>query len=310
MKQKKPYDRKNSIRCVEYWISRGYTEEEAKKEISARQRRSSTVYKKAADSKKTDEFRKKQSDKMKQVYTEEYWISKLGESNGREKYKQLMLTLAENGKFTCNSFTADDRKRQSIFCVEYWVNKGYTQEDAKNIISSQQSRGLQYFVQKYGEYEGYQRWAQRQINWKISLNNNNNKDEINLKRRLNAHVGLYTEDNTKDVDELCFYLMKVISDTETFLKFGLTKHKKGVIARWGRTKLGAEIIPLLEWRTSGNQAFKLEQEIKRNFSKFVYSPSIFTTTEALDILCESELMSYIMTAMNQDSICGKNNGQN
>jgi hypothetical protein len=49
---------------------------------------------------------------------------------------------------------------------EYWIGKGYTQEEAKKIISEKQSTfSLEKCIEKYGEEAGKKRWGDRQEKW-------------------------------------------------------------------------------------------------------------------------------------------------
>lgn len=49
---------------------------------------------------------------------------------------------------------------------EYWVKKGFSEEEAKKIISKKQSTfSLEKCIEKYGEEEGTERWKERQKKW-------------------------------------------------------------------------------------------------------------------------------------------------
>lgn len=317
MKSKKPFNRQNSWRCIEYWLARGYTEEQGRQEIAKRQVRKPEVYRKAAEAKKTPEFREFISKKMKKVYTLDYWIEKLGPEEGQKKYNELEIQLKKNGRKVAKNRTPQQYRENSIRCIEYWLNRGYTSEEAREEIAIRQSRGLEHYISKYGEHEGTFKWKKRQSDWQKSLYANNDIDEINSKRRANAHIGVYTSENAQHISELTFYLVKMISSNERFLKFGLTKHPNGATGRWGHTKYGATVIPLVEWKTSGCDALQLEQSIKKHFSVYAYVPQLFNTTEALLEDCEENLRKYIQNVIignngdeekydveNQNNVCG------
>lgn len=302
MKNKRAFNRQNSCRCVEYWTSRGYTEEQAKIEISKLQRRRPEAYRKATIAKQTPEFRNAQSATMKKVYTLQYWIDKLGEIEGTKKYNTLTATLAQNGKYSGElraNLSLFEKQKYSCRNIAFWLEKGYTEEQAKEEIAKRQARGLEYYISRYGEDDGRRRWKDKQVRWQKSFQQNNDLTLVNKKRQINAHVGLYTLDNVNNISELCFYLVKFENQTETFLKFGLTKHIGGYRSRWGRSKYGATITSLVEWRATGLQCFMLEQDIKLKFSQYAYRPQLFNTTEALRNDAESVILTYINEVIRQ-----------
>lgn len=86
--------RKRSHLCVEYWLEKGLTEEEAKNKISENQSKFS-----------------KQLTKRPIVSRDEM-IKKIGEN--------------ETNKFF---------RERSILCIEYWIKRGYSYDDAKKKIS-------------------------------------------------------------------------------------------------------------------------------------------------------------------------------
>jgi hypothetical protein len=57
--------------------------------------------------------------------------------------------------------------------IEYWLNKGFSEDEAKNKVSeSQATFTLKKCIKKYGEVEGTKKFNTRQTKWKISLQEN------------------------------------------------------------------------------------------------------------------------------------------
>ena len=57
-------------------------------------------------------------------------------------------------------------KSKQVKCVEYWLAKGYSEEEAKQLISeSQKTFSLEKCIEKYGLEEGIKRFEQRQDKW-------------------------------------------------------------------------------------------------------------------------------------------------
>lgn len=65
------------------------------------------------------------------------------------------------------------RGKLGVTCrsVQYWINKGYTKEDAQNKVREIQSTNkIDVYINKYGEQEGIKRWVDRNKKWgKIML---------------------------------------------------------------------------------------------------------------------------------------------
>ena len=67
-------------------------------------------------------------------------------------------------------------------CVEYWVSRGYSEEEARKIISEQQRTfTLEKCIEKYGFEEGTKRFDERQIKWQKSLHDALKNNEMNGK---------------------------------------------------------------------------------------------------------------------------------
>lgn len=50
--------------------------------------------------------------------------------------------------------------------IEYWINRGYNEEEAKLLVSERQKTfTLEKCIKKYGEEEGLKRWKERQLKW-------------------------------------------------------------------------------------------------------------------------------------------------
>lgn len=55
----------------------------------------------------------------------------------------------------------------------YWIDRGYSEEEARNIIKTKSvSNGLDHYIKKYGEEEGRVRYEQRINQWQKSLHKN------------------------------------------------------------------------------------------------------------------------------------------
>ena len=155
--------RKNNRLCVEYWTSRGYTEDEAIKLISEQQKKSSACVVNRSSIKKgeiDDIFFREKS-----CFCIEYWVKRgYTEDEGKNKISELQSKLNKRVL-----------KRKSPKTIDYWVNNGFSENEAREKISEIQSTfSLEKCIEKYGETDGYKRWKQRQEKWQKSLHENGN----------------------------------------------------------------------------------------------------------------------------------------
>jgi hypothetical protein len=96
-----------SKRQIEFWTYRGYTEDEARQQVSLVQKKSS-------------------------MRTIEYWTSRgYTEEDAKIKRSEHQKKLGNRNKLKPQT----ELRRLSHRCVEYWTDKGYTIEDAKKTIS-------------------------------------------------------------------------------------------------------------------------------------------------------------------------------
>lgn len=75
------------------------------------------------------------------------------------------LTDDEKEKYIheCLQSDRDDRTTSQI---RYWTNKGYSEDEAKEIVSERQRTfTLEKCIEKYGEIEGRKRYEERQLKW-------------------------------------------------------------------------------------------------------------------------------------------------
>jgi len=101
--------------------------------------------------------------------------------------------------------------------LEYWVDKGYTEEEAKQKRKErQQTFSLDKCIEKYGEEKGKERWLERQSRWQKNLLENGN-----------MKCGF-----SKISQELFFKIIEKYSENESLDKvFFATKNKEFFISK-------------------------------------------------------------------------------
>jgi len=267
--------KKCSPRCLEYWLKKGLTEEESLIKIKEIQNNGE----KNIGSKRTE----KQKQNMKLIQTKikdvNYWIEKYGEELGNQNFLDFKNKQIENGKFSkkyrlnINPNTYIDG---SIRRPEYWMKLGYSEEESKIMVSKSQSRGLNFYIKKYGNEEGKEKWKERNDRWfKSFYNSGKDLTEIDQKRKLNSHVGYYTENTIVGIDNLNFYMIVLVDIDDTMIiKYGLTKQDT-IAKRWS---VSLNYNLLLFNKMKSLNAVKLENEFHKHF-KNSYTPSVIKTTE-------------------------------
>lgn len=121
-----------------------------------------------------------------------------GWENYKEKHRQYMNSSECNHKtifsdpefqrknsLKCHKkYSSEEWRHFTPWCEEYWMDRGYKLEEAKEIISDIQSRDKDYFIDKYGKNEGLKRYndmiEKRKKKW--YKKSDTNKKEITEKR--------------------------------------------------------------------------------------------------------------------------------
>ena len=84
-----------------------------------------------------------------------FWVDRLGPEAGKKHYDELR----------------HKQKSTSKRSILYWLNLGYSEEDARVKVAEHQTNfSLSICIEKYGIYEGTRVWEERQRKWQESLN--------------------------------------------------------------------------------------------------------------------------------------------
>ena len=158
---------------IEYWLKRGYTEKEAIQKISEIQRSNSSFL--------TPDKRFRVSKKI--------MTNKLGENECEVFFKersQLCVEYWLKRGYTENEAAQKISEIQHTNAkkvknhgvtkhIEYWINKGYCEEEAiEKLAESQRTFTKEKNIEKYGEIEGLKRWEERQNKWQKTLHESQN----------------------------------------------------------------------------------------------------------------------------------------
>lgn len=168
-----------SARTIEYWKQRGWSED-----ISYVKAKESRVLHKSVSVFSREYWCNKINPETGVNYTiaeadfqrnsrrpthQEYWISK-----GFTIDQALLLARStkdsNNKKGAIATKTSKVRRVTSKRCVEYFIARGYSTEEAKKLVSQSQLHfSKKICIEKYGELIGLRVWQARQLKWKQSL---------------------------------------------------------------------------------------------------------------------------------------------
>jgi len=135
---------------------------------------------------------------------------------------------------------------------EYWIKKGFTEEEAKIKVKERQSTfSKEKCIEKFGEIEGMKRWQERQNKWQKKLNNKPieeieriNRSKMGIKSFSKISQSLFwwlnellknkykliyfaeNKNNEKNIFKNSEYMIHTINNTNRFLDFYIPEINK------------------------------------------------------------------------------------
>lgn len=138
---------------VQFWVDKGYSEEEAKYEIAIRRPSNKLYWIHKGYSE--EEAKKKLYEQSTKGTNRDFYIQKYGKIEGIKKYNERV-----------EKFKTSSCRRK-----EFWMNKGYSEEEAiKKISELQDTRSYKNNIEKFGIVEGTKRVQKINSIWQATLN--------------------------------------------------------------------------------------------------------------------------------------------
>ena len=159
-----------------FWIQNGYSEKEAKKLRLKfkviRKKNSSPMNIEFWVSKGFSEEESIFKIKSQRKLNIEYWISR-GFSEEESIINQKKYQKDQNRKLLSKMVRSpEDYVDINTNQYLYWVKRGFSEEQSKLLVSKRQKTfSLDICLEKYGIEEGKKKWAERQEKWTTSLKN-------------------------------------------------------------------------------------------------------------------------------------------
>lgn len=232
----KKYEQNNpkkfATNTVEHYMSRGLSREEAEKRIEHVKSISSnickTMWKKVKEEGKTrGGWSKKHF--MELGYSEqdaEIEVKKRAESR-EQKMKKSRKKHKESGEY----------KKFSNCCIEFYLEKGMSQEDALNALKERQATNtLNTYIKKYGEIDGPKMFMKRNEKWSEDMENRYRNGEYS-RNPDNKGNGTYCRFTSIIEKEFCSGLitrMRELGIDENKIYSTLTKNSQYCIFHNGR----------------------------------------------------------------------------
>jgi hypothetical protein len=122
--------------------------------------------------------------------------------------RQTLLSKKSHEKYN----TVELQRLNSARCIEFWMNKGYTEQESHNIIKIRTiTNGLDFYINKYGIEIGPTLYDKRIKDWQNTLQHNPNYKQIceSRGRTLNFCVNTYGELKGKQIYSLCHWGFEV-----------------------------------------------------------------------------------------------------
>ena len=133
---------------VDYWTQRGYSENEARIKISELQKENAN----------------KNSEKMKSLSKDEY--NKIYATSSKEHFQ---YKYGSNWKKYYEEYNKKRTDKSLKTKIEYWINKGYSENEARIKVSERQSTfSLNKLIKKFGDKKGKEIFNKRQQIWQQS----------------------------------------------------------------------------------------------------------------------------------------------
>jgi hypothetical protein len=147
--------------------------------------------------------------------------------------------------------------------IEYWIKKGFDEEEAKlKVIERQSTFSKEICIKKYGEIEGLEKWQERQDKWLQSYNDKTAEELHDINRRKSNQMSFTYLWTNKAVGDGMFYILDIADDK---VKIGITV--RTLRQRYRKAKF--EVIKTYESDIS--HCFQIEQLLKQKLKDYFIS---------------------------------------
>lgn len=167
-----------SVFSKEFWVDRGYTEAEAVYQISIRRPNNVNYY--------------------------------LNKGHTLEESQLLVKQRQSKGGKTRSNLSADEKRKLTPRCIEFWIAKGLSSDDAQLKLSEHQATFTKVkCIEQYGEIEGGKIWQARQKKWQDTINSKSEEE----KKTINEKKNYWNTKSEKDQNDIKNRMVSTLKDT-------------------------------------------------------------------------------------------------
>lgn len=174
-----------------YWSSRGWSDEESYvKSKENKQKNCKSVYSRQTWLEKINpitgtNYTIEEADferNSRRPIRKEYWIKK-GYSEDESITLASTTKNQNNKKGATTGVDPSIRRATSKRCIEYYTSRGYTTEQATELVSENQKYfSKEICIQQHGEIDGLKIWKKRQEKWQATLNEKLPEEKARINR--------------------------------------------------------------------------------------------------------------------------------
>ena len=226
-----------SVFSKQYWFNKGYTEEEAMYQISIRRPNNINFY-----------------------------INK-----GHSVEEAILLVKqrqSKGGKVRAN-LSAEDKRKLTPRCVEFWLDKGFSHDDAKSKLAEHQAMFTkEKCIAQYGEVKGEEVWTIRQLKWQETLNSKPEAERQSINKKKNYWNTKSTNEKVDIKNRMVSTLKETVSKRTVEEKRELGKRMSDAQVKHGIATPVEDRDKFQEYRNKvGRESARYNLQLLENFDK-------------------------------------------
>ena len=181
----------------------------------------------------------------KSTFNKQYWIEKgLTEQEAANKISVISKKASIIGNKTQSEMRENDYEswaKKMPTTIHYWLEKGYSKEEAKDMVSKRQTRfSKDICIKKYGFDEGMRIWKARQEKWEKAIYFEDDKGNMKSKMH-NRQAGKASKESLKVLNSV----IKLLDEKNIKYRIGIDGNSEFGIKYENRSFFYDLVIPSL-----------------------------------------------------------------
>lgn len=146
-------------------------------------------------------------DKKNSRYCKEFWIAK---GHSPEEAEKFAYAETQKNRDKLKEIKIEDPNYLSgknWNSYQYWMERGYTEKEAKNIVSKKQiTFSKEICIEKHGETEGLKIWKARQDKWMATLDSKSDEEKLEILKKKIFHNRVHSKKSQELFDKVSSFL--------------------------------------------------------------------------------------------------------